>query len=348
MANRYWVGGTANWDGTAGTKWATTSGGAGGSAVPTISDDVFLDGASGAVTITIATATANCLSIDCTGFTGTLAGSVSWNIRGNMVLSTTMTYSYLGTLTFAATTSRTITTNGRTVRGAVFTQAGGSGAWTFLDSWTAAAGNWLLTAGTLNLNGFNHQVAALSTTGAGTKVLNLGTGTLTLIGAAPLSITATGLTINPSTSTIKCTNTATMTFGGGGFTYYNVWFSRGAATTTITINGANTYNDFKDDGTAAHTIAFADGVTQTFTTFTVLGTAGNLISINSVTTATHTLSCASGTINCNYLNIQHSVATGGATWNAGANSVNNQAVATAGSGWIFPASATAFNQGYIF
>jgi hypothetical protein len=26
-ASRYWVGGTANWDGTAGTKWALTSGG---------------------------------------------------------------------------------------------------------------------------------------------------------------------------------------------------------------------------------------------------------------------------------------------------------------------------------
>ena len=27
---RYWVGGTADWDGTAGTKWAYTSGGVGG------------------------------------------------------------------------------------------------------------------------------------------------------------------------------------------------------------------------------------------------------------------------------------------------------------------------------
>ena len=30
MADRYWVGGTANWDTTIGTKWATTTGGAGG------------------------------------------------------------------------------------------------------------------------------------------------------------------------------------------------------------------------------------------------------------------------------------------------------------------------------
>ena len=61
MADRYWVGGTANWDGTAGTKWATTSGGAGGASVPTAADNVFFDAASGAVTVTVA-ATSNCLN----------------------------------------------------------------------------------------------------------------------------------------------------------------------------------------------------------------------------------------------------------------------------------------------
>ena len=30
MADRYWVGGSATWDNTAGTKWSTTSGGPGG------------------------------------------------------------------------------------------------------------------------------------------------------------------------------------------------------------------------------------------------------------------------------------------------------------------------------
>ena len=46
MANRYWVGGSATWNATVGTKWATTSGGAGGASVPTSADDVFLDAAS--------------------------------------------------------------------------------------------------------------------------------------------------------------------------------------------------------------------------------------------------------------------------------------------------------------
>ena len=43
MAAKYWVGGTANWDTTAGTKWALTSGGAGGQTIPTSADDVFID-----------------------------------------------------------------------------------------------------------------------------------------------------------------------------------------------------------------------------------------------------------------------------------------------------------------
>ena len=74
MANRYWVGGTASWDGTAGTKWATTSGGAGGASVPTSADDVFFDANSGAVTVT-KTGTEFCASCNFTGFTGTFAGT---------------------------------------------------------------------------------------------------------------------------------------------------------------------------------------------------------------------------------------------------------------------------------
>jgi hypothetical protein len=55
MANRYWVGGTGTWDNTAGSKWAATSGGAGGQSVPTSTDAVFFDANSGSSsTITLA------------------------------------------------------------------------------------------------------------------------------------------------------------------------------------------------------------------------------------------------------------------------------------------------------
>src|SRR6266576_1682339 len=41
MANKYWIGGNGNWSSTA--HWSLSSGGSGGAAVPSSSDDVFLD-----------------------------------------------------------------------------------------------------------------------------------------------------------------------------------------------------------------------------------------------------------------------------------------------------------------
>src|SRR4051812_837130 len=93
MASRYWVGGSASWDATAGTKWSTTSGGAGGAAVPTSSDDVFLDANSGNVTVTLTAGGRPCRNFDCTGFTGTLAaGTNSLTTSGTVYkLNSTMT-----------------------------------------------------------------------------------------------------------------------------------------------------------------------------------------------------------------------------------------------------------------
>jgi len=43
--NRYWVGGTGNWNDT--SHWSASSGGSGGASVPTSNDDVFIDSNSG-------------------------------------------------------------------------------------------------------------------------------------------------------------------------------------------------------------------------------------------------------------------------------------------------------------
>ena len=99
MANRYWVGGTASWDGTAGSKWALTSGGAGGQAVPTSADTVFFDANSGANTVTIGAGTAICSTLTMTGFTGTLAfgsNSITCAGVGNIYVGDS-TYTVTGT-----------------------------------------------------------------------------------------------------------------------------------------------------------------------------------------------------------------------------------------------------------
>lgn len=111
MANRYWVGGTATWDGTAGTKWSTTSGGAGGASVPTSSDDVYFDQNSnvgtGAFTVTISSARV-CRNITVQNLDGamTLAGSGSLSVYGNLTFpSTGLTVSNTGTFTIRGQSS---------------------------------------------------------------------------------------------------------------------------------------------------------------------------------------------------------------------------------------------------
>lgn len=334
MANRYWVGGTASWDGTAGTKWASTSGGTGGEAIPTASDDVFFDANSGTVTVTIAAGNTGCLALNFAGFTGTLAGSTAITVTGSITLASAMTWTHTGTITMNSSTSVSITSNGRSITSPF--DINGTGTFAIADSFTTI-GTFLVTKGTLTLAADMSCLVFYSTNTGNTRAINLGSYTLSISfdfeGVSVVSLAATNLTFNPGTSTIKMLGAGNIQ--GGGLTYNNFWIA-GSRPGNRRIVGSNTFNDFKDDVSVAHSIIFSAGTTQTVSTFTVSGTAGNLITINSESTSTHTLTkSGGGTITCDYLNIQHSIATPANTWYPGANSVNNQATATAGSGWVF-------------
>jgi hypothetical protein len=94
MVAIYWVGGTATWDGTAGSKWASASGGTTYLPIPTSIDNVFFDLNSGLNTVTIGTG-AVCSILTMTGFTGTLAfGSNSISAAGTGTV-------YVGATTFS-------------------------------------------------------------------------------------------------------------------------------------------------------------------------------------------------------------------------------------------------------
>lgn len=272
MADRYWVGGTDNWNATAGTKWATTSGGAGGASVPTLSDNVFFDAASGAVTVTI-TATANCDNLNFTGFTGTIAGTSALNVYGSLTLSTGMTRSYSGTLTMRATTTgKTITLNGKGLNNITFDGAGGG--WTLQDTFTIT-NNITHTRGTLDTNGVNVTCDQYTSSNSNTRALTLGASLFICDGLSTqwqLS-TSTGMTLNAGTSTIRFTRTGIATFAGGGLTYYNFESGTGGLT-TITITGANTFNNIT--GTLSGSAA-----------------AVNIIEFAANQTINGTLSCAS-------------------------------------------------------
>ena len=194
MANRFWVGGTAIWDLTAGTKWALTSGGAGGQAVPTAADDVFFDAASGANTVTVSGFRV-AKSVTCTGFTGTIAGANTNGITISGSLTLVAGMGYTATIQLFFNSTGTIITAGKTLTNITF-EAGSNvtlgGAVT-----TSATGVCTLTAGALNLNNFTLTVATFQSNNSNVRSIAFGTGSIALISA---TIGASALGMNNVTN----------------------------------------------------------------------------------------------------------------------------------------------------
>lgn len=272
--------------------------------------------------------------------------SGAYTVYGNYTLSAAAGFSVTASasaITFAATSSKTITSNGYTIdRPITFDGAGGT--WVLQDAFSVGpTATRVVTqnSGTLDLNG-KTLTTPLYATGAGTKNLTFNGGSLVVTAsgatafnnAAPTNYTTTAGT---GTGTISMTSASAKTFVGAGSTF-NAKLNQGGAG-ALTITGANTFGDISNTVQPA-TVLFTAATTTTFLNgFSLRGTAGNLITIGSVTAASHTLSKASGTISTDYLSISRSTATGGAAWYCGNNSTNGGN----NSGWIFSEPITAVN-----
>jgi hypothetical protein len=146
--------------------------------------------------------------------------------------------------------------------------------------------------------------------------------------------TTTGLTFNSGSSTIQFTGTSSggKAFIGGGLAYNNIILSGD----NITVSGSNTFNTFAvNNAGLPNGLILTSGTTQTIAPggFSDNGSSSSNLSIIHSTTGgiQASLSMPSGTVNANYMVIQDSNATGGATWYAGANSIN----VSDNTGWQF-------------
>lgn len=306
MADRYWVGGTANWDVNIGTltapKWAATSGGGGDQSVPTSTDAVFFDskpaptwpastaytaattaivspttgnnfyyecttsGTTGTTeptwpttvgntvtdgtvvwtcrspTITIVSGNTGAQSIDCTGFTRTIAGSGAITVSGSVTLVTGMTWSYTGTLTINAT--GTLTSAGKTFAG--ITKLIGSTTLTLADNLTMT-GALGLTAGTLDINSKTLTAGTFSSVNSNNRTLAFGaSGVLNLTSTGTVFTTSTGgnLFVTSGSKTVNVTSTAnnlsTISVLTGAILQANaVDFNFQAGSYNITLGGTN-------------------------------------------------------------------------------------------------------------
>ena len=239
MANRYFRN-TGNTGWNTATNWSTTNGGIADAAVPTAADAVFITSLSGTGVNIGAAAVA--LSVDFTGFTGTLTGTFQLTVSGNVILSSTMTITSMGNLIIASSTPATLTANGK-IWPAGFTSNAGANTITFTDAWIFTAGLTISGAGTRTLNGgsltLGGGMALTTTTNGTTDIVMNGTGTWS--GAGQLNV---------NSFTIDTTGTITITQGGTlalkSFVYVKGtvittgWTAAFASTSTgVTINNGN-------------------------------------------------------------------------------------------------------------
>lgn len=337
MATRYWVGGTASWDGTAGFKWAIESGGAGGYSAPTSVDTVYFDSNSGSGVVTIAAGNGGASNVYLTDFAGTVAGSANITIRSGLSIGSGVTWNYSGNITLGSNGNYgQLNTSGKTIASLTINTGTTAAGVTLSDS--LIVGNLSLISGFFESNNYGITVTeSVNSSGTGARILNLGNGIWNFTGSGTVwdCATATNLSVSSGSSTFKFTSGSAKTFQGGGRTY-NIISNEGAG--ALTISGSNTFTTLQNT-VQPTTFTFTAGTTQTVTNFNVNGTSGNLVTINSSSAGSQaTISKSSGTVTASYLAIQDINATGGATWDA-TNGTNTNLGNNAG--WIFPGNMLA-------
>jgi len=346
--------GSADWGAIGSGSWSATSGGAlDATQFPLAQDTAIFPAATypASGSTTTINAIYNIGTIDMslrTSNTMTLEnGTNAISVFGNWISGTGITLSGTGNLTFSGRTTQQITSSA-----VVFSQTisinSPSGSVTLQDALTiVSTRSASLANGTLDLNGKTLTVGNSFATAAGTKNLTFNGGTIVCPSASSTAFSnfnPTGFTTTAGTGTgtISITAATAKGFVGGGSTF-NCTLNQGGAG-ALSIEGSNTFSNITNTVQPA-SVLFTAGTTSTFTNFNLSGTSGNLITIGSVTAASHTLSKASGTVSSDFLSISRSTATGGAGWYAGANSTdggNN-------SGWIFtaPPAPSAGNGNFL-
>lgn len=352
MANRYWVGGSGDWDDTA--QWSTSSGGSSGASVPSTVDNVFVDANSGSnFTITLNVISGlhhNALSMDFSdsvGLTlefGEAGGNSELRPRGSVYFASDM---IITNNTFSTTNGIRFYDNNDNGSGDWEIDFAGvnlqglnllfnkQASWTFLSG-MVNAGIIYQYAGIVDYGNYDHSMSIFflkedAFTTQEMRAAKLGTGTYTINGDFDTG-TAVGLVLDSDTSHLKVGGN----FNSIGQDYYNVTLTSGA---THALKGTNTYNNLTIETYASGTTITVDAsTTQTINgTFTATGTSGNEITLVSSTPGTqYTFTKSTGVVGCDYLDLTDSNATGGARWYAGSNSADT----SNNTGWVFGDATT--------
>jgi hypothetical protein len=299
----YWRGGTGNWSDT--TKWDTVSGGPGPAAIPTSADAVNFNSLSNAtaytITIDAGVTIARCAAFNMAGpalGNVTFAGSVPIAFHGNVLFAATgITRTYTGTMNWAGDSSYTFNTNGLTLASNC-TVIGVGSTWALGFNTNIGASTFTVTYGTFSTSGSNYSLTAgtLSSSNSNVRTVNLNNSSVSLTSSGPVTFTtSTNLTFTVGNSTITM-DASTLTFSGGGQTFYNVTFNNPSGL-NASIAGANTFNNLTFSGRTtvginASTFAADQTISGTLTVSAGTGSAyRNFLASNTLNTP-RTLYCA--------------------------------------------------------
>lgn len=339
-ATQYWytaTTGAKTWS-TAG-NWYLGSGGTGGAGrVPLPQDTARFDSASiGAASTTVTQDMPRIGSVDWTGVTNTptFTPSTTASVFGSITHVSGMTITSGGApFTLEGRGSHTLTSAGQSWGIKPFVVDCVTGEYALQDAFSLTGNTPLtFTSGTFTTN-YTVTVGQVSTSGTLAKVINMGSGYWYLNTASnPWNANASGVTLNAGTSTIRLQAVMTVahTFHGNGKTYNNIECAATGAF-ALQFSGSNTFNNFHIDASAAaRTVLFTAGTTTTVGSMT-RDAGTNVITIGSITAASHTLTkTGGGFVSMDYLSVSRSTAGPTTTWYAGTHSTdggNN-------SGWYF-------------
>lgn len=323
MANRFWVGGTGDWDGST-THWSTTSGGSNGASAPSTSDDVFFDGNSGGGTVTLVTSQRSAHHLDFTGFTGTLTddGNAWLRVTGSLTFGSGMTVNMAGQLHLypSGAGTYTITTNGVEVVATVISskESMPTGVtYNFADDYTGRYINFGGSDCIWNTNGHNFTLTEdFIIDNNGTPVANLGDS---VIDCRTFNC-YTNSTVDTGTSVIKVRSTASYgaQFYGGGNAYYQVEVYPYDYNSVYFGDTGNSFEILKVIGNNSLSCEFVFTESLTITTLYLQGySATNRLFVKSDLTATQrTLTV--GTVDLDNVDFQNIVGAGAATWSGNA------------------------------
>jgi hypothetical protein len=332
----YWnLAGAQSWHATG---WATSSGGTPAAANFPLPQDtaVFDDTGSVTGTITISISNYSYPTIDMSARTSamTLAtGTTLVYLYGSWLNGTGTTLTGTGSIFFSAQgLTKSITSNGKTFTQSIAIEAP-SGTVQLVDNFTSSS-SLTLTSGTFDATSDNVTVSTVAL-GAGTKSLIMGTGTWTLTGTGVvwgLSTNNAGLTFSGASAPIilSSNSVASRTFeAGGSYTYNKLTIGGNTTVSTVIINNGNfnpSFTEIASTKTVAHTISFGNTGTTTIGTWSVTGTAGNVVTVNSSIGGTQrSLAITTKMFGIDYLFVQDilSLNTTPVTFWAGANSANS-------------------------